>query len=309
MSDFSLHAFAPTAAAQKKAVAIGFFDGVHRGHRFVFEELCRRAQAMGESPWAVTFDVHPFAVIAPERQPLLLTTLDEKIEALRSCGLDGVVVLHYDRKMADFTAERFMRHVLHEALDVERLLVGHDHRFGRPVPGDGFEHYRKIGDSIGISVEACSQMPGETDLSSSAIRALLEAGEVQAAGYRLGRPYALTGTVVHGFQNGRKLGFPTANLDLLSAEKVIPHRGSYATLAGIDGKQYPAMTNIGQRPTLDNGNQVTIETHLLDFDGDLYGRQLEVQFVERLRDERKFDNLQVLEAQLNEDAQQVRRYF
>ena len=150
MSDFSLHAFAPTAAAQKKAVAIGFFDGVHRGHRFVFDELCRRAQAMGESPWAVTFDVHPFAVIAPERQPLLLTTLDEKIEALRSCGLDGAVVLHFDRKMANFTAERFMRHVLHEALDVERLLVGHDHRFGRPVPGDGFERYREIGDSIGI---------------------------------------------------------------------------------------------------------------------------------------------------------------
>ena len=98
MSDFSLHAFAPTAAAQKKAVAIGFFDGVHRGHRFVFDELCRRAQAMGESPWAVTFDVHPFAVIAPERQPLLLTTLDEKIEALRSCGLGGAVVLHFDRK-------------------------------------------------------------------------------------------------------------------------------------------------------------------------------------------------------------------
>ena len=309
MSDFSLHTFNPTATPRKRAVAIGFFDGVHRGHRFVFDELRRRARTAGESPWAVTFDVHPLSIIAPERRPLLLTTLDEKIEALRSCGLDGVVVLHFDRKMADFTAERFMREVLHEALEVERLLVGHDHRFGRPIPGDGFDQYRKYGDSIGITVESCPQMPGETSLSSSAIRSLLEAGEVQAAAERLGRPYTLTGTVTHGFKNGRKLGFPTANLNLQSAEKVVPHRGGYVTLAGIDGKQYPAMTNIGQRPTLNNSNQVTIETHLLDFDGDLYGQQLEVRFVERLRDERKFDNLQALKAQLNEDAQQVRRYF
>ena len=309
MSDFSLHAFAPTAAAQKKAVAIGFFDGVHRGHRFVFDELCRRAQAMGESPWAVTFDVHPFAVIAPERQPLLLTTLDEKIEALRSCRLDGVVVLHFDRKMADFTAERFMHEVLHEHLHVERLLVGHDHRFGRPVPGDGFERYREIGDSIGIEVDLCPPMPGEVGLSSSAIRSLLEAGNVVAAAERLGRPYSLMGTVVHGFQNGRKLGFPTANLDLSCAEKMVPRRGSYVTVVCSDGKQYPAMTNIGRRPTLENGEKVTIETHLLDFDGDLYGRQLEIRFKERLRDERKFDHIDALKAQLNEDAQQVRRYF
>ena len=135
-----------------------------------------------------------------------------------------MAVLHFDRKMANFTAEHFMRHVLHEALDVERLLVGHDHRFGRPVPGDGFEHYREIGDSIGIAVEACSQMPGETDLSSSAIRALLEAGEVQAAGYRLGRFYTLTGTVVHGFQNGRKLGFPTLTSTCYPLRRSFLHR-------------------------------------------------------------------------------------
>ena len=309
MSDFNLITFNPTPTARKKAVAIGFFDGVHRGHRFVFDELRRRARTAGESPWAVTFDVHPFAVIAPERQPPLLSTLDEKVEALRSCGLDGVVVLHFDRKMADFTAERFMHKVLHEHLHVERLLVGHDHRFGRPMSGDGFKRYREIGGSIDIEVDLCPPMPGEVGLSSSAIRSLLEAGNVQAAAERLGRPYSLMGTVVHGFQNGRKLGFPTANLDLSCAEKVVPRRGSYVTTVCTDGKQYPAMTNIGQRPTLDNGNQVTIETHLLDFDGDLYGRQLEIRFIERLRDERKFDNLQALKAQLNEDAQQVRRYF
>lgn len=309
MSDFSLLPFFAATPSERKAVAIGFFDGVHRGHRFVFDELRRRARTAGESAWAVTFDVHPFAVIAPERQPPLLSTLDEKIEALRSCGLDGVVVLHFDRKMADFTAERFMHEVLHENLHVERLLVGHDHRFGRPMPGDSFERYREIGDSIGIEVDLCPAMPDEVDLSSSAIRSLLEAGNVVAAAERLGRPYSLMGTVVHGFQNGRKLGFPTANLDLSCAEKVVPRRGSYVTVVCSDGKQYPAMTNIGRRPTLENGEKVTIETHLLDFDGDLYGRQLEVRFEERLRDERKFDHIDALKAQLNEDAQQVRRYF
>ena len=309
MSDFSLLPFFAATPSERKAVAIGFFDGVHRGHRFVFDELRRRARTAGESAWAVTFDVHPFAVIAPERQPPLLSTLDEKIEALRSCGLDGVVVLHFDRKMADFTAERFMHEVLHENLHVERLLVGHDHRFGRPMPGDSFERYREIGDSIGIEVDLCPAMPDEVDLSSSAIRSLLEAGNVVAAAERLGRPYSLMGTVVHGFQNGRKLGFPTANLDLSCAEKVVPRRGSYVTVVCSDGKQYPAMTNIGRRPTLENGEKVTIETHLLDFDGDLYGRQLEVRFEERLRDERKFDHIDALKEQLNEDAQQVRRYF
>ena len=308
MNDFSLIPFEEGLTEQKKAVSIGFFDGVHRGHRFVFDRLREEAQRHGAAPWAVTFDVHPLAVLAPGQQPPLLTTLDEKIVALRRCGLAGVIVLHFDRKMAGLTAEQFMRELLLQAFDVACLLVGYDHRFGRPQQGDGFERYQEIGDSIGIVVEQCPPLPDET-ISSSHIRSLLEAGDVLEAGAGLGRPYALTGTVVHGFQNGRRIGFPTANLEPQSADKIVPRRGSYATWAHIGGQRYAAMTNIGQRPTLDNGSRVTIETHLLDFDADLYGQQLEVEFVQRLRDERKFDNLNALKAQLNEDAQQVRRYL
>ena len=308
MNDFSLIPFEERPGERRKAVSIGFFDGVHRGHRFVFDRLREEAQRHGAAPWAVTFDVHPLAVLTPGQQPPLLTTLDEKIAALRRCGLAGAIVLHFDRKMAGLTAEQFMRELLLQAFDVDCLLVGYDHRFGRPQQGDGFERYQEIGDSIGIAVEQCPPLPDET-ISSSHIRSLLEAGDVLEAGAGLGRPYALTGTVVHGFQNGRKIGFPTANLEPQSADKIVPRRGSYATWAHIGGQRYAAMTNIGQRPTLDNGSRVTIETHLLDFDADLYGQQLKVEFVQRLRDERKFDNLNALKAQLNEDARQVRRYL
>lgn len=306
MSDCRCFSFAPKAAKRPKAVSIGFFDGVHRGHRFLLDRLSEEAAARDLAPWALTFDAHPAAVVGRREPPKLLTSLSEKVDLLSQCGLAGCGLLHFTPKMAALTAEAFMREVLAGELGARLLVVGYDHRFGRPMPEDGFERYREIGDAIGIEVIRTPHFEADMGISSSAIRALLSQGEVGKAAHRLGRCYAVGGTVVHGFQNGRKIGFPTANIVLAEPEKLIPAAGSYATWAVIDGLRLPAMTNIGRRPTFDNGPQITIETHVQEFDGDLYGQCMEVQFVQRLRDEQKFENIEALRAQLADDALRAR---
>ena len=296
---------------------IGFFDGVHRGHQCLIRQVRDEALRRGARSLLITFDRHPRSVFAPESVPQLLTTALERQALLRTTGVDDIFVLPFDRAMAAFTAREFMQRVLKEQLGVDVLVIGYDHRFGRPLSdsrsgGEGFSEYQAYGKELGIEVVLARELEGE-HISSSAIRRALADGDVAKAARLLGRPYAWTGVVVHGHAVGRRLGFPTANLEAAEPEKVRPARGVYAvkvllsatnvagTTAEAMGATAEAMVNIGNRPTLDNGSELSIEANLLDFRGDLYGQALILLFIARLREERQFSSAAELAEQLQRD--------
>lgn len=288
------------------AATIGFFDGVHQGHRFLIDGLCRIARERGMRSMVITFARHPRQVLHTDWQPQLLSTLDEKRELLRQTGVDRVEVLQFDVAMSELSAHDFMQQVLKERLGVELLLTGYDNRFGHNR-AEGFDDYVNYGRELGIEVMAGEPLAvKDTNVSSSRIRKLLQEGDVADAALCLGYPYPLSGCVVHGEQIGRQLGFPTANLALDDACKLIPERGVYAVSVSIEGDSsvYGGMMNIGRRPTFE-GHHTTLEVHLLQYSGDLYGKRLTVRFIARLREERPFPDRDALIAQMNEDKQQA----
>ena len=292
---------------------IGFFDGVHRGHQCLIRQVQDEARRRGLSSLVITFDRHPRSVFAPESVPPLLTSAEEKMTLLRQTGVDDIYVLPFDREMAALTAREFMQQVLRGRLGVEVLVIGYDHRFGRPLPcGESFADYQAYGRELGIDVVLAQELEGE-HVSSSLIRQVLAQGDVTAAAHLLGRPYTWTGRVIHGRAVGHRLGFPTANLQTLVPNKLLPANGVYAvaatSLTGDLQGTAGAMLNIGQRPTIDNGSDVSIEAHLFDFHGDLYEQTLTLFFVAHLRAERRFDSEQALIAQLLQDEQKARFFL
>ncbi len=292
-----------------KVCTIGFFDGVHRGHQCLIQQVKDEARRHDAHSLLITFDRHPRSVFAPESAPSLLTSAGEKMELLQATGVDDIYVLPFDRQMASLTAREFMAEVLKGQLGVGALVIGYDHHFGRPQ-GEHFEDYCAYGREIGIDVVLAHELEGE-HVSSSAIRRALEKGDVAQAAHLLGRPYTWTGRVVHGHAIGQLLGFPTANLEAAEPMKLLPAKGAYAVEVTEadekDGPKWQGMLNIGRRPTLDNGNDVSVEAHLLDYDGDLYGHRLTISFIARLREERRFDSEEALVEQLLRDEQVVRR--
>ena len=294
-----------TCREMRRYVAtIGFFDGVHRGHQYLIGQLRREASALGLGSMLVTFDRHPRQVLHADYVPSLLSTLDEKVELLRQTQVDEVHVLHFTPEMASMDAQQFMREVLADELHVAVLLMGYDHRFGRG--GGTFPEYCAWGREAGIQVMLASALPGEK-VSSSVIRRLLSQGDVTGADELLGRPYRLTGMVRGGHRVGRLLGFPTANISL-PAGKLIPAGGVYAVRVQLpDGEWRAGMLNIGHRPTLHNGENVSVEVNILDFEGDLYNKEISVDFVGRLRDEQAFPSLDDLRRQLSRDKMEVRK--
>ena len=287
---------------------VGFFDGVHRGHLFLIGQVKRLACERGMASLLVTFDSHPRQVMQHDYQPRLLSTLFEKRRLLQASGADACALLHFTPELARLTAREFMERVLRDGLGVKMLVVGYDHRFGRDR-ADGFEDYVRYGRELGIEVvraEACRV--GQVNVSSSVTRAFVSEGEMEMAARCLGRPYELTGRVVPGFHVGRELGFPTANLQPDDPLKLVPARGVYAVRvygALPENRFCAGMLNIGMRPTLENGDAPSIEVHLLGFSGDLYDCELRVEFVRRLRDEKKFRSRAELVRQLQADAGRV----
>ena len=280
--------------------SIGFFDGVHRGHQCLIQQVKDEAQRRHDHSLLVTFDRHPRVVFAPNSVPPLLTTAEEKMALLRATGVDDIHILPFDHTMAKLTAKEFMQQVLREQLGVTTLVMGYDHRFGRPEGSTtSFEQYQAWGKEVGIEVVLAKELEGE-HVSSSAIRHALETGNVATASQLLGRPYTWTGRVVHGHGIGRHLGFPTANLEATEPHKLLPANGAYAVF--IDDHQ-PSMLNIGHRPTIDNGSDTTIEAHLFNFHDDLYGQTLTLHFVARLRPERRFNSEEDLAEQLKKDKE------
>lgn len=287
------------------ACSIGFFDGVHRGHQYLLRQLREVAAARGLMPMVCTFAQHPAQVIRRGDAPHLLTSLDEKREYLRELGIAECLVLDFTPELARLTAREFMREVLMPR-GVRLLLMGYDHRFGSDRAD--YAACRTFGEEMGM--EVCLEKPFAEDactFSSSLIRKSLAAGDVKAAAAMLGRPYALEGEVVEGRHVGTSLGFPTANLRVAEARKLIPACGAYAVWAQVGEGRFAAMTNIGTRPTLQNGTDISIETHLFNYASDLYGRTLRLEFVERLREEVPFASLEDLKRQLADDAARTKK--
>ncbi len=285
---------------------IGFFDGVHRGHRYLIEQVRRVAAERGLASAVVTFPVHPRKVMQPGSHPPLLTTCEEKIALLADTGLDYCFMLDFTPALAALSARQFMA-MLRQQYAVQVLLVGYDHRFGHNR-SEGFDDYCRYGRELGMEVlqaEACSYN-GTFEISSSVVRRFLQGGQVAEAAECLGYPYFLAGEVVEGYRVGRTLGFPTANLRVSDPDKLIPAEGVYAVRVQLEGECYGGMLCIGNRPTLDNGADRSIEVHIFHFDGNAYHRRMRIEFVEYMRPEQKFDNLEALVAQLHADAQNAR---
>lgn len=284
---------------QGMAAIIGFFDGVHKGHRHLAATLLAEADRRGLSAMAVSFIQSPRQVLQPGWQPQLLTTPAERQRLLMEAGMERVAMLDFTPELAQLTARQFMRQVLADRFDVRLLVVGYDTRFGHKRT-ETVSDYRRYGLEMGIEVVQATALEG---CSSSAIRRLIADGEVERAAALLGRCYTIAGTVVHGFGNGRLLGFPTANVSPESNEKLLPASGAYATCTRIDGGRWmPSMTDVGVRPTF-HGSRLTVETHLLSGGGDFYGSRAEVMFCHWLRAERQFGSQEELRRQLQRDAE------
>lgn len=296
----------PVPESNRYAATIGFFDGVHLGHVHLLESLKSIAKERGLKSMAITFPEHPRQILQSDYRPRLLSTPEEKMQRLEQTGIDYCFPLHFTTALAVLDAETFMSDFLQKKLGVCTLLVGHDHHFGHDT-NLTIEDYRRIGNKIGMEViPADAYLYEGTPVSSSRIRRELVAGNVKAANNMLGYRYTISGTVIHGMQNGRKMGFPTANLGPYCEFMQIPADGVYSALATVDGETWPAMLNIGFRPTFE-GKARTIEAHLLGFDRDIYFHELTLEFVDFLRPERRFESPQELAAQLEADRNKVKQ--
>lgn len=284
---------------KRVAVTIGFFDGVHRGHRYLLKQLEELASAGGLLPMAVTFDCHPRKVIQKDFAPLLLTTQEEKLALLSEAFGGEVAVLPFTQELSELTAKEFMQSVLRERLNAELLLMGYDHHFGHD--GGSQEDYVAWGQETHLKVSFADALEGEK-VSSSRIRKLIGLGEIEKANGMLGYSYSITGKVVEGKQIGRRMGFPTANLSV-PQQKLLPANGVYAVSVTMpDGANRGGMLCIGHRPTIEDEGEISVETHIFDFDGNLYGESISVHFIGKLRDEKHFDSLDALQRQLALDA-------
>ncbi len=283
------------------AATIGFFDGVHRGHRCLIRQLCSCAAKLGQSTMLITFDQHPRQVLHSDYIPQLLSTLPEKEGLLRSTGVNMLHVMHFTPQMAALSASEFMMEVLRKKLNVKTLVMGYDHKFGRD--GGTFLEYVTWGEKAGIHVVRAEEIQGER-ISSSVIRRHIMQGEVTQANDLLGYNYSISGTVVQGHQLGRQIGFPTANVSP-SQDKLLPGCGVYAVRVQVETECYDGMLCIGHRPTVQNGDDLSVEVNLFGFEGDLYGKTLSLEIVDRLRAEVRFSSVEALQAQLVLDAKQA----
>lgn len=292
-------------SVEKYSATIGFFDGVHRGHRYVIDRLRADADQHGLKSMVITFAQHPRQVLQKDFIPKLLSPADKKENMLAATGVDRVEVLDFTLELASFTAREFMQ-MMRDKLGVRRLLIGYDNRFGRNRQ-EGFEDYYNHGRELGIEVVCNDEYEVEgNSISSSLVRRLLYDGDVSAANDALGYEFGFGGVVVRGFGEGRKLGYPTANMRI-SQEQLIPKRGVYAVRVRIEGfeDEYLGMMNIGVRPTYGEFAE-TVEVNIFDFDADIYDKQMAVRFLSRIRDEKRFGSIDELKEQLAKDKEIIR---
>lgn len=298
----------PERASTSTVLTIGNFDGVHRGHRALLAELTARARALALPATVLTFEPHPREYFAPQQAPTRLASLREKLELLADCGVERVHILRFDRQLAALTAEQFILRILVQGLAVRMLVIGDDFRFGQGRRGD-FALLEQAGIAHRFVVDAMPTIVCEgVRVSSSAVREALATGDIERAQTLLGRAYVIAGRVVRGNGIGRELGFPTANIHIKHSRP--PLSGIFAvTVSGLAAEPLPGAASLGVRPTLGEGLQPVLEVHLLDFEGDLYGRHVTVNFLHKLRDEEKYASLDALKAQIARDIAAVRSHF
>lgn len=292
----------------KCVATVGFFDGVHGGHRFLLNEVQTEARKEHSISVVITFNEHPRKILKSDFQPKLLTTLEEKLELLGTTGIDACVVLNFTQDLSHLTAKDFIIRILYERLHVETLFVGHDHRFGHNRE-EGFEEYFNYGTELGMRMIKAEQFILEDGehFSSSQIRKALSNGDILLANTLLTYPYMFIGKVIGGYKNGRKIGYPTANIWFESKEKIIPAVGVYAVYVYVKKNQYKGMMNIGYRPTFSVENTLSMEVHIIDFDEDIYDQKVKIECMYRLRDEMKFNGVEELIAQLGRDKETVNK--
>lgn len=291
------------SSVEKTCIGVGVFDGVHWGHRAIFEQVLVSACPEGLVTVALTFDKHPSEVLAPQRTPLYISSLEQRVELISQTGIQHVVVAEFSEELARIPREDFLHQILLEQLKAATVVVGANFRFGKDRQGD-VRYLNKAGAAQGLGTTIVpSVIIDGAPVSSTRIRALLAQGEVRAAANMLGHSFVLRGEVVPGRQVGRTLGFPTANIDV-PAKNVIPAPGVYAVRVELALRIYQGLCNIGNNPTF-GGTQTTVEVHLLDFEGDLYDQVLDVEFVDRIRGEVCFEGPDQLIEQINRDKQAV----
>ena len=295
---------------RNSVATVGTFDGVHLAHREIIREAIQRANVREGRSVVITFDPHPKEVVGGRGETVrMLTTVEEKVDHLRSLGVDLLLLISFTYDFSRLTARDFYQRFVVEGIGVSEVIVGFDHMFGRDRAG-GIEQLVRMGREFDFSVFAVHPVTvaGEV-VSSSLVRKTLLNGEVERARQFLGYAYSLTGMVVKGDGRGRSLGYPTANIEPLSAKKVIPRSGVYLVTLRVGTEDHYGMMNIGVRPTLTDGIRETIEVHVIDYEGDLYGREVEATFLSRIRDERKFASREELIAQLHEDLKISMQYI
>lgn len=288
-------------------LTLGVFDGLHLGHQQIMEKVVNRAKAVSAVPTAITFDPHPRAVLHPENAPPLLQTLDQRLANFEYLGIKQAIVIRFDKEFAAQNAEVFLRDIVHERLQAKEVFLGKGFFFGKNRGGN-IELLKKMSAELGFFADEVAEITLRgTRISSSKIRHLLAEGKVNLARRMLGRPYGVEGQIVHGFERGRTIGFPTANLK--PRNRVIPKYGVYATAVLINDVWHRSITNVGVRPTFEDESAPSIESYVFDFDGDLYGDVLRVRFLHRIRDERKFNGIDELKAQIERDTKHALLYF
>lgn len=309
--EVKIHCQIPVERIPHPIISMGTFDGVHKGHQQLIQQMVRDAREKNGCAVLITFDPHPKQVLYPDAEPLkMIQTLEEKIEFLKTTGLDHLVILPFTQETSRWSAEDFVRNVFVKALNADKIYLGYDHRFGKNRTGD----YALMQELSNIYHFELNQVPAffyqDTPISSTKIRAALTAGNIELSNEMLGHPYCLSGEVQHGKKLGRTIGVPTANIQLKDPNKILPKNGVYFGIAQVEGdpKKYRAAINIGVRPTVDWGDTVHIEAHLISFDQDIYNKRLTLEFINRIRDEQKFDQLEQLVQQITSDIEWVKNF-
>jgi len=293
------------APGPETALTIGVLDGVHLGHQHLLRQLREEARKRALSPGVVTLHPHPITVLRPEIPPSYLTSLEDRMELIRAAGADWVIPLTFTSEVSEVSAEELAAE-FYEHLRMRLMVLGPDAAFGRGAPKDTVARMKALGQELGFEVAQIEPLMHDHErYSSTAVRKALSAGDMKRVTSLLGRHYGLAGPVVHGFERGRTIGFPTANISV-AADRALPALGAYATFAHVSGRRLAGATNIGRRPTFDAGH-ISVETYLLDFEGDIYGERMELEFVHRIRGEVAFESVEELTSQIRQDVETARR--
>jgi riboflavin kinase/FMN adenylyltransferase len=288
---------------ENAVVTTGTFDGVHVGHRKILNRLGQVAENVNGESVLLTFYPHPRSVLQPESQIKMLNTLDEKIDLLEKAGIDNLIIHPFTKEFSRTSSVEFVRDILVNKIGTKKLVIGYDHHFGRNREGS-FEHLKEFGPMYGFDVEEISALDiDEVNVSSTKIRKALEEGDVQTANTFLSYSYPLMGKVIRGEKLGRSIGYPTANIDIEESIKLIPANGVYAVKVKVEGEQFSGMLNIGVRPTVSQSQKKSVEVNIFDFDRDIYDEEITVEFIQRIRNEKKFNSGEELAEQLKQDKE------